>query len=161
MANTAKAKTWFKSFRVAYTKTGAPPVIVWRTTSEAIYEGDPLVIALNLVSEAAATSGVLYGIALADTASGASCPIAVGDVNTVFMGQADDDTGTLTDLPQLVDIVEGSDGWKVDVGATAERVIRVIDYVPGDDTSDTAEPGRLYFQIHRSSWDELVPTYTG
>jgi len=160
MGNAQRAKTWFKSFRVAYSKTGSPPVIVWRTTGEALYEGDPVVIASNSLTEAAATSGALYGICLADTDSGDEAPVAVADGNTVFVGQADDDTGTLTDLPQLVDIVEGTDGWKVDVGATTEKVIRVIDYVPGDDTSDTSEPGRLYFQIHRSQWDELVAALT-
>lgn len=160
MGNAQRAKTWFKSFRVAYTKTGAPPVIVWRTAGEALYEGDPVVIASNAVSEAAANSGALYGVCLADTASGSEAPIAVADENTVFVGQADDDTGTLTDLPQAVDIVEGTDGWKVDVGATTEQVVRVIDYVPGDDTSDTAEPGRLYFQILRSQWNEFVAALT-
>jgi hypothetical protein len=48
----------------------------------------------------------------------------------------------------------------VDVGGTTEQVILVLDYVPGDDTSDTAEPGRFFFQIHRSQWDELVGALT-
>ena len=160
MANLAKAKSWFKSFRIAYTKTGAPAMLAWREAGEAIYEGDPLTIALNKVSEGAANSGALYGIALADTDIGDDVPIAVADESTVYMGQADDDTGTLTDLPQLVDIVEGSDGWKIDVGGNTEKVIRVLDYVPGDDTSDTLTPGRFYFQIHRSQWNELVAALT-
>lgn len=156
MSNAQKAKTWFKSFRIAYTLTGAPPVIAWRTTAEEIFEGDPLTISSNEVSEAAADSDTLFGVAAAHGASGDVIPIWVGDRNNVFIGQADDDTGTLSALPTVCDIVEGSDGWKIDVGNNDEDVVRVLDYVPGDDTSDASEPGRYYFQIERSSWDGLV-----
>ena len=165
MSNTARAKTWFKSFRIAYTLTGAPPVMVWRVAAEAIFEGDPLVISTNSVSEAAANSGLLYGIAAAaitaaQITAGNLLPIWVGDQNNVFVGQADDDSGTLADLPEQIDIVESSGDWKLDVGASLEKVVRILDYVTGDDTTDTATPGRFYFQIHRSSWDEIVAINT-
>ncbi len=165
MANAAKAKTWFKSFRIAYTKSGSPPIIVWRVAAAAIFEGDPVVISSNQISEAASNSGAIFGIALAsitaaEITAGNLCPVYVGDENNVFVGQADDDSGTLADLPQLVDLVEGSDGWKIDVGGTTEQVIRVLDYVTGDDTSDSTTPGRFYFQIHRSQWNEIVTAIT-
>lgn len=159
MSNAVKAKSWLPHFQLAYTLTGAPPVIEWEVVAsgEEIEFGMPVTKASNKVSEATATSGALYGVALAAGDEGDSIPVAVGDRNNVFIGRADAKTDTL-DFPMECDIiVDGTTGnFLADVGASAEDVLNVLGKVVGDDDTDTDDPGRVYFQIKRSQWDSLV-----
>lgn len=159
MSNTVKAKSWLPHFQLAYTTTGAPPVIEWATiaTGETIEMGMPLVIASSEVSEAASNSGALYGVALAAGDAGDKIPVAVGDRNNVFVGRADAKTDSL-DFPMECDIVQNgtSGNWEADVGASVEDVLQVQGKVVGDDDTDTDNPGRVYFQIKRSQYDEIT-----
>lgn len=159
MGNSVKADAWYKHFRFAYTLNGAVPIVMHHVIAdgETIEEGMALTISSNKVSEAASTSGALYGIAGADGDAGDSIPVYVGDRNNVFIGQCDAKTESLS-FPMECDIVEDgtTDGHLVDVGASTEDVLHLLGKVPGDDDTDTTDPGRVFFQIKRSQFDALV-----
>ena len=82
-------------------------------------------------------------------------PVAVADVNTVFVGQADAITSGVT-TPDICDIKGATGAQLVDIGASTEKVINILSVVPGDDTSDSTDCGRVYFQIIRSQFDNRV-----
>lgn len=157
MSNAVKAKSWLPNLRLAYTLTGAPAPIEWETVAsgESIVEGGAVTKSFGEISAATATSGSLYGVALAAGEEGDEIPVAVGDRNTVFMGQCDEAIGSNT-FPKEADIVITSDEFFVDIGKTTEGVLQAIGAVPGDDTSDGDDPGRVFFVIKRSQYDTLV-----
>ena len=158
MSNSVKANSWLSHFQLAYTLTGAPPVIEWEVVAdgEEIEFGMPVTKATNEVSEAVATSGALYGVALSAGIAGDEIMVAVGDRNNVFVGEADAKTDTLT-FPMECDIIkDGTKGFLVDIGASEEGVCNVLGKVVDDDDTDTDDPGRVYFQIKRSQWDSIV-----
>lgn len=155
MSNTVKAKSWLKNFQLAYVKSGGNPVTDWRVCDGAVSEGAPVVLSTGKVAEAATSSGVLYGIALAAGADGDSIPIAVGDRENVFVGQADAATSGIAP-PAECDIAITDSKFYVDIGSSTEDVLHVIGKPESDDESDSTDPGRVYFQIKRSSWDALV-----
>lgn len=156
MSNAVKAKAWASGFSLAYTTTGAPPVIMWHACAAAVKRGDAVILNNLKVQIALATSGTLYGVALASGAVDDVIPIAVGDRNNVFVGQADDKTEIITAFPHECDIIGATGVMKLDIGASVEDVAHCLGYVPGDDKADATVPGRVYFQIKRSSFDELV-----
>jgi hypothetical protein len=161
MSNLVKAKSWAKHFQLAYTHTGAPAVIEHKVVAsgETIEQGHPVTISSEQVSLALYTSGALYGIALAPGEAGDTIPIAVGDRNNVFIGQADGATSALS-CPFECDITDsegsGEGNFEVDVGSSTEDVLWVIGKVPGDLASDATTPPRVFFQILRSQYDGLV-----
>lgn len=157
MSNSVKSKSWVPHFALAYTTTGGPPVIEHKViaSGQTIEKGMALTISSEEVSEAASTSGTLYGIALADGAATETIPVAVGCHTNVFIGRVDADASSLT-TPLECDIVEVSNDHRVDIGASTEDVLRVIGKVPGDDFDDTTYLPRVFFQILRSSYDGRV-----
>jgi len=156
MANTVKAKSWLPGFSVAYTLTDAPAQIVWRTVGAvALKKGDSVVLGANLLTIGLSNSPLLYGVCLADGDVGDEIPVAVADTNTVFVGQADAVTSGVT-APHVCDIVGGTGAQLVDIGSDTEKVINILRLVPGDDTADATDCGRVYFQIIRSQFDNRV-----
>lgn len=155
MSNAVRAQSWPANFQLAYTKSGGNPVTDWRVCDGAVHSGAPVVLSTGKVAEAGATSGALYGVALAAGADGDSIPIAVGDRENIFVGQADAKTEDIAP-PAECDIVKSGDDFLIDIGASVEDVIHVIGKPPEDDQTDTTDCGRVYFQIKRSEWDALV-----
>ena len=156
MANTVKAKSWLPGFSVAYTLNGGPPLIQWCTVGAvALKKGDSVVMAANVMTIGLSDSPLIYGICLADGDVGAVIPIAVADVNTVFVGQADAITSGVT-TPDICDIKGATGAQLVDIGETTEKVVNVLRVVPGDDTADATNIGRVYFQFIRSQFDNRV-----
>lgn len=158
MSNAVRAKSWPSNFQFAYTVDGGEPTVEHRViaSGNTILKGDPLVLSSGEVAEAATTSGTLYGIAASDGAEGDEIMVYVGDRRNVFIGQADGDYSA-SNFPFECDIVgDGGDYWLIDIGASVEDVIQCIGKPDGDDDSDTTDPGRVYFKIKRSSYDELV-----
>lgn len=157
MSNAVKAKSWLPHFSLAYTTTGGPPVVEHKVVAsgQTIEKGMALTISGDEVSEAAANSGTLFGVALADGDAGDTIPIAVGCAENVFMGKVDADASSIS-LPLECDIVEVDDEHRVDFGSSTEDVLRVFAKVPGDDFSDTTNLPRVYFSIIRSSYDGRV-----
>lgn len=156
MANSEKAKSWPKHFAFAYSQGGADaPILEWKEANASIEKGMPLVLNGNKVEEAAADSDQLYGIAGSDADSGENLMVIVGHPDNVFVGQTDGDHSS-QNYPFVCDIVESSNEWRVDFGNNDEDVLNVIGPVPGDDDTDTTDPGRVYFQIHRSSYDQRM-----
>jgi len=163
MSNANKAGAWNKRFSVAFTLTGAPEMVqeYVLASGQSVIVGDPVKFhtSASTIDKAAKTDGALLGFALEAGSAGDSILVAVADRNTVFMAQADAKTSDVV-LPLVCDIVDSGAEWKVDIGATAQQVIRVIGLVPGDDTSDTTDPGRVLFVVQRSEWDGLVAPLT-
>lgn len=157
MSNAVKSKSWVPHFALAYTTTGGPAVITHEVIASAqtIEKGMALTKASDEVSEAASTSGALYGIALADGVAEDTIPVAVGCSTNVFIGRVDADASSLN-VPLECDIVEVSNDHRVDIGASTEDVLRVIGKVPGDDFDDTTYLPRVFFQILRSSYDGRI-----
>lgn len=158
MANATKAESWLESFSVAKTTHGGPAQIAYYTiaSGETIRRGDPLVLNAGEVEEAADDSGALLGIAAAAGDAGDEIPVYVATRETIFVVQADGDISSKT-YPFECDIVsDGGTGWLADIGSSVEDVLHVIEPVPGDDADDTTDPPRVYCQIKRSQWDELV-----
>lgn len=156
MANTVKAKSWLPGFSVAYTLNGGPPLIQWCTVGAvALKKGDAVIMTANVLLIALADSPLIYGVCLSGGIAGAVIPVAVADVNTVFVGQADAITSGVT-TPDICDIIGGTGAQLIDIGANAELVVNVFRVVPGDDTSDATDCGRVYFQIIRSQFDNRV-----
>ena len=78
MANTVKAKSWLPGFSVAYTLTGAPPVIEWCTVgATALKKGDSVIMGSSVMTIGLSNSPLLYGVCLADGDIGALIPVAV------------------------------------------------------------------------------------
>lgn len=158
MSNAVRAKSWPKNFQFAYTEDGGEPTVDHRTiaTGETILKGDPVVLSSGEIAEAATDSGTLFGIAAAGGSAGDEIMVYVGDRRNVFLGQADGDYSAKT-FPFECDIVDdGGDYWLVDIGASVEDVLQCIGKPEGDEADDTTDPGRVYFKIKRSSYDELV-----
>ncbi len=156
MANTVKVKSWLPGFSVAYTLNDAPEHIVYRTVgATALKKGDSVVLGANVLTIGLSNSPLIYGVCLSDGAIGAVIPIAVADVNTVFVGQADEITSGVT-APDICDIKGGTGAQLVDIGENTEKVVNVLRVVPGDDTSDATDIGRVYFQFIRSQFDNRV-----
>lgn len=162
MANTEKAKSWFRRFRVAFTLTGGPPVVEDSplAASQTILEGDPLTISSGDISEATALSGAIYGVA-AETATttaadeGTEIGVYVADRVNIFVGQANAASSGINDGSEC-DIVVSSNVWRLNIGASTKGVALVVGHVTGDDTSDSTDYGRLHFVWKRSQWDALV-----
>jgi len=163
MSNANKADSWFPRFSVAFTLTGAPEMVQKYTIAAAqtIIVGDPVVFSAgaSTIEKGASTSGAILGFALEAGTAGDEILVAVADRNTVFMAQADAATSAVV-LPLACDTIASGSKWMVDIGATVEQTIRVIGLVPGDDTSDSTDPGRVLFVVHRSEWDGLVAALT-
>lgn len=156
MANTVKAKSWLPGFSVAYTLDGGPPLIQWHTVGgTALKKGDSVIMTANVLLIGEADSPLLFGVCLADGDDGAMIPIAVGCVNTVFVGQANAITSGVT-TPDICDIIGSTGAQLINIGADDEKVVNVLRVVPGDDTSDATDYGRVYFQIIRSQFDNRV-----
>lgn len=157
MSNAVKAKSWAPHFSLAYTTTGGPPVLEHKTVAdgETIEKGMALTISGDEVSEAASTSGALFGIALADGVAEDVIPIAVACPENVFVGQVDADASSIS-LPLECDLVEVSNEHRVDFGSSTEDVFRVFAKVEGDDFDDTTDLPRVYFSIIRSQYDGRV-----
>lgn len=157
MSNAVKAKSWTPHFSLAYTTTGGPPVLEHKVVAsgQTIEKGMALTISGDEVSEAASTSGTLFGIALAGGAAGDTIPIAVACPENVFMGRVDADASAIS-LPLECDLVEVNGDHRVDFGASVEDVFRVFAKVPGDDFDDTTDLPRVYFSIIRSAYDGRV-----
>lgn len=156
MANSEKAKSWPKHFAFAYSQGGSDaPIIEWITAASTIEKGMPVALNSGQVEEATATSGQLYGIANNDAESGDDVMVYVGHPDNVFVGQTDGDHSS-KNPPFVCDIVQSGTEWRIDFGNNDEDVVNVIKKVPGDDDSDTTDPGRVYFQIHRSSYDNRM-----
>ena len=159
MSNAYKASAWFKRFKIAFTITGAPEIVQKYTiaSGQTIIVGDPVVFhtSASTIDKGASDSGALLGFAIEGGTGGDEILVAVADRNTVFMAQADAVTSGVT-LPLVCDIVASGSSWKADIGATTEQVIRIIGLMPGDDTSDSTNPGRVLFVVQRSEWDGLV-----
>jgi len=156
MANAKAAKSWPKHFALAKSRSKNPTIVHKEVVTAAVEKGMALVLSSGKVEEAASNSAQLFGIALADGATEDVIPVAVGDRNNVFIGQVDDADISSTTFPFECDIVEVSDDHRVDVGASTEDVILVIEPVAEDDLDDTTDGARVYFQIKRSSYDDLV-----
>ncbi len=156
MANTVKAKSWLPGFTIAYTLNDAPAVLQWCTVGAvALKKGDAVIMDTNVLIIALANSPLIYGVCLADGDVGDSIPVAVADVNTVFVGQADEITSGVT-APDICDIKGGTGAQLVDIGENTDKVVNVLRVVPGDDTSDATDIGRVYFQFIRSQFDNRV-----
>lgn len=158
MGNANKAKTWFPHFKLGYTLTGAPaPVEHWPIASGVtVVAGAPVLLDDGEIVLATATSGTLYGIANGNGEAGDTIPVLVGDRNTVFVGRSNAKTENITAFPAEADIVAVSDEWRVNIGASVEGVLQVVSLVQDDDDEDNTVPGRVYFKIKRSQWDQLV-----
>lgn len=156
MANTVKAKSWLPGFSVAYTLNGGPPLIQWCTVGAAtLKKGDSVVMGANVLTIGLANSPLIYGVCLAGGLTGEVIPVAVADVNTVFVGQADGVTSGVT-TPDVCDIIGATGAQLVDIGEATELVVNVLRVVPGDDTADATDCGRVYFQFIRSQFDNRV-----
>jgi hypothetical protein len=171
MSNAVKADTWFPRFRAAKTYSGAPPALEWypAAASQTIVEGDPLTIdtSTGKVSIAVGTEGsasaTILGVAAGNVTTtssdeGTEVAVWVANRDTIFIGACDDDSGTLAD-GTLCDIISSGSGtsrtWKIDVGTQSTNVVTILRHVGGDSTSDTTDPGRVYFQFGKSSFDRL------
>lgn len=157
MSNATAAKSWPTHFQYAYSEGGsdAPVTEYKEVVTGAVERGMPLTLSSGKVTEASATSGTLYGIAGADGEIGDEIPVYVGHEDNVFRGQTDGDHSS-SNFPKEADLVEVSTEWRINFDATTEGVVQVIGAVPGDDDSDTDDPGRVYFKILRSSYDGRV-----
>ena len=82
MANTVKADSWRTGFWPVKTANGGTPLIQWETIAagEAVKAGDAVTKASGEISLGLATSGLLYGIALADGSATESIPVAVAEL---------------------------------------------------------------------------------
>lgn len=157
MANTVKARSWERRFTPAFTLNGGPPAITYLVVAagETILKGDPIVLSSGEAAEGAANSGALYGFAGHDAAATETLMVYVADTNTVFKGQADAKTEDIADGAEC-DIVGSGTNWLIDIGASVEDVIKVFGHVPDDDQTDNTTPGRLLFQVKRSSFNDLL-----
>lgn len=153
MSNSVKADSWKPRFSIAKTESGGPPVIEYLTVAdgETILEGDPIVLSSGEAAEGAATSGQLYGIAASNGDAGDSIPVWVGNTDNIFIGQADAKTEDIAP-GSTCDIVGSGTNWLLDIGASTEDVVIIVDHVPGDADDDSTDCGRLYFKIVRSQY---------
>lgn len=164
MGNSARAKSWFPNVILAYTKTGSPAAIKYHTvkTGVQLETGVPVIKDDLDVDAATAESGTIYGFTIAPGDGDSSdpfektIPIILADRNHVFMARADEETDTISALPLLCDLVNSDGHWRADIGANEEDVLRVVNLVEGDDDEDDDEPGRVLFEVHRSSYDGLI-----
>jgi hypothetical protein len=156
MANAKAAKSWPKHFALART-VSKNPTIVWMTVvSAAVEKGMALILSSGKVAEAASNSGQIFGIAAADGDVGDEIPVYAGDRNNVFVGQVDNADISSQTYPFECDLVEVSNEHRVDVSASVEDVFLVLGPETSDDLDDTTDGARVYFQIKRSSYDDLV-----
>lgn len=159
MANTVAAKSWPKNFQLAYALTLAPEIIHMEVKNLTVMvNGAAVILDTGEVDLALSTSGTLFGIALAGlTGDGTeTVPVAVGSDKNMFIGQADAATSAVVEAAEC-DIIISTD-YFLDIGSSVEDVIRIVTHVLGDDQSDATDPGRLYFQIKRSSFNEYIAT---
>lgn len=156
MSNVTKAKSFTKHFALART-VSKNPTIVWKeVVTAAVEKGMALIITNGKVSEAISTSGQLFGIAGADGAVGDVIPVYAGDRNNVFVGQVDNADISAVTYPMECDLVEVSNDHRVDIGSSVEDVFLVLGPETSDTLDDTDAGARVYFQIKRSQYDDLV-----
>jgi hypothetical protein len=166
MSNSVKADSWFPRYLPAYTISGGSPAVVHCAVaaSQTIYRGEPVTRAYTTgdITLATTSSAALFGIACEDVVTtsadeGTIIEVWVANDDTVFVGQCD--AASSTAYPALLcDIVSSGSGttkkWLVDIGTTTRSVLTVVDWVGGDDTSDSTDPGRVYFLIGKSQYTQ-------
>lgn len=157
MSNAKAAKSWPKHFALAFSRSKNPTIVHMTISDDGdIEKGMALTLTSGEVMEAASNDGQLFGIAAADGESGDEIPVYAGDRNNVFIGQVDDADISTQTYPVECDIVEDSGEHRVDIGASVEDVLLVLGPCTEDDLDDTTDGARVYFQIKRSSFDDLV-----
>lgn len=156
MANAKAAKSWAPHFSLAYSRSKNPTVVWMEVATAAVEKGMALDLDGGKVHEAVSTDGQIFGIAGADGAVGDDIPVWAGDRNNVFVGQVDNADISAQTYPAECDLVEVSTEHRVDIGASTEDVFLVLGPVEEDDLDDTTDGARVYFQVKRSSFDDLV-----
>lgn len=158
MSNAVKSKSWLPHFRLAYTTTGGPAPLEWKTiaTGQTIAEGAPLTITDDEVSAATATSGTLYGVAAAGGAAGESIPVYLATPENVFMGRVGADASAWDGPPESCDVSIVTGDFRVNLAGSTEEVLQVVAKVPGDDFDDDTVLPRVFFTIKRSQYDGRV-----
>lgn len=156
MSNAKAAKSWPTHFALARTVSKNPTVIWMEVVTGAVEKGMALKLNSGKVDEAASSTGQLFGIAASDGDVGDVIPVYAGDRNNVFVGQVDNADISSQTYPAECDIVEVSNEHRVDIGASTEDVLLVLYAESSDDLTDTTDGARVYFQIKRSSYDDLV-----
>ena len=157
-ANAVKARTWFKRPWHHCTSHGGPPRIKWFTVgAAALYRGMMVKLVSGLVVACATDDTALLGVALENAAISAQVPVAVADPGTTFRIRTSGGTTALTSytIGSLYDVVVAGSGatheCQVDTTST-QSVFAVIGYMPGDNTADTTDAGRLLVNITKSQF---------
>lgn len=160
MANTVRARTWWRKAWPSYTKSGGAPATEHRVVAagQVIYKGDWVQLnASDQAIYAAAGVGYVYGMALEDGVVGSLLAIAVANEDTVFIMQNKDGvassacvTGTGADL--YVSGVNAARKPQVDAAAPIDNIFLILGQVPEDDNADTTNPGRLFLRVIKSQY---------
>ncbi len=166
MSNSVKADSWFPRYLPAYTLSGGSPAVehVVVAASQTIYRGEPVTRAYTTgkLSLATSSSAAIYGVACQNVVTtsadeGTVIEVWVANDDTVFVGQCN--AASSTGYPTLLcDIVSSGSGatkkWLINIGATSTTVVTIIEKVPGDDTSDATDYGRVYFKFGKTQYNQ-------
>ena len=162
MSNQTRYSSWIQKLFPFRTIHEGPFLVEKQpvAASQEITRGDPVTISGGELSIATGSSGAIYGVAAEDVTTTEDdektpCLVWVADRSTIFIGVADAATSGIDD-GAVCDIQVSSGKWTLNIGTSTESVVRVIQHVSGDDTSDSTYPGRLEFIWERSLYDNLV-----
>lgn len=163
MANTVRARSWFRKAWAARTETTAEPPLRNKTvaTGESIYQGDWVKLdASGNLLYAAAGSPYVYGVALQTilvAPAGSVIAVHVAAPETLFVMQNKSGVASSGAVPgKTADLfVTGAGAARipqVDAAAPVDNVFLIDSRVPDDDTADTTNPGRLYVKVLKSQF---------
>ena len=160
MANTIRAKSWYRKAWPAYTEDGGPALIKHKVVAaaEVIYKGDFVYLFTdNTVKYAGAGVAFVYGVALEDGVIGSPLAIAVANDGTIFIIQNKAGVASSTAVPGFTGdlFITGSGATRIpqlQAVTPVDNIFYIVERVPGDDTADTTNPGRLFVKAIKSQY---------
>jgi len=160
MANTVRAKSWYRKAWPSYCSGGGAPALKHPIVASAqtIYKGD--FVQLDATGKAVlAVVGVayLYGLALEDGVVGSQLAVAAGDEDTVFIIQGKDGVASSTGIAGATgDLYISGSGVsrkpQIQTLLPLDNIFLIVGQVPDDDPADTTNPGRLFVRILKSQY---------
>lgn len=160
MANTRKAKTWYKKTWPAKTEHGGPPHIEHYvvTSGQLVYKGDIVILASGKVTAAATDATAVLGVAL-ENGNGTNndvVAVAVADAGTIFMMRLKAATAFSSyTVGTAYDLVTAGSGETIEHQldtTTTQAVFQLLGLVPGDDGTDTTDQARVYVKVVKSQY---------
>lgn len=161
MANTVRAKTWWRKAWSSYSEGGSVPTIKHPIVAagQTIYKGDWVQLnAAGAAIYAAVGAPYVYGLAIEDGVVGSPLAVSVASSDTVFIMQHKDGVASSTAIPgKAADLYISGAGVsrkpQVDSLAPIDNIFLIMGLVPDDDSADTTNPGRVFVKVLKSQYN--------